>query len=75
MDYQRIAQQTREWSETETFSPHQRGGAEQLGYLATILSDTRYGCPSEHYAAKVMYRYLCRSMFVQRTDTSNRSWS
>ena len=62
MDYERIAQQTREWSATEMISPRQRAVAQHLGELAAILSDTRYGCPSEHFAATVMYRYLCRSM-------------
>ena len=65
MDYPRIVQQTREWSSTETISPRQRAVAEQLGALAAMLSDTRFGCPSEHFAATVMYRYLCRSMFVK----------
>jgi len=68
LDYEKVARQVVLWSQDETLPPHKRNLAGHLAYLTRILSDARYGCPTEHQAAEVMYRYLHRSVESRQHD-------
>ena len=60
LEYEKVALQAFQWSRDVALSPHRRNLAGHLADLARILADPRYGCPSEHQAAEIMYRYLHR---------------
>lgn len=58
LDYTEVAQEAAGWARNTPLSGGQRRVAEQLADIAEILTMGGYGCPSEHTAAEVMYRYL-----------------
>lgn len=68
-DYVEVAEEAAGWARDMTLSDGQRRIAEQLADLAGILSMEGYGCPSEHAAAGLMYRYL-RSVVESKRDSS-----
>jgi len=60
-NYVKVAQQAKLWSTDVLLSPGKRTLARSLADLAEILSDPQYGCPSEYFAAEMMYCQLCKS--------------
>jgi hypothetical protein len=66
-NYVKVAQQAKLWSTDVLLSPGKRTLARSLADLAEILSDPQYGCPSEYFAADMMYCLLCKSASRDRS--------
>lgn len=70
-DYAKVAQQARLWASDSLLSPRKQMLARSLSELAAMLADPQYGCPSEHYAAEIMYCRLCRTVSGDRSPVES----